>query len=300
MAIPSDSAGPLPAASFQHAEEDIRSGPLDDFIQIDASINRGNSGGPLFNTKGEVIGVNSAIYSPNGGSVGIGFAIPSSMAGNVIEQLRTSGTVERGYLGVHIQGISPEIAENLGLEDAGGALVTEVLADTPAQRAGLEAGDVILEYDGKKLTEMRDLPKLVAVTELGKEVELKVWRNDQVQTIGVNIGSSSPTEQLAATENDSTSSDLGLKLANLGSEVANQYGIDEEKVGVIIVDVDPESSAAQKGLRPGDLIKRVDRVDVKSTEESPRRHNQIHRTAARIGSPVGGTKQPVAFRTGTD
>ncbi len=160
---------------------DIQSGPLDDFIQIDASINRGNSGGPLFNIKGEVIGVNSAIYSPNGGSVGIGFAIPSSMASNVIAQLRDSGVVQRGFLGVQIQTVSEEISESLGLEKATGALVTQVNTDSPAEKAGLQAGDVILTYDGKEVRKMRDLPKLVARSKKETEVDIEIWRDDRTQ-----------------------------------------------------------------------------------------------------------------------
>ena len=140
---------------------DIRSGPLDDFIQIDAPINRGNSGGPLFNMAGEVIGINSAIFSPNGGSVGIGFAIPAAMASNVINQLKDTGTVQRGYLGVQIQSVSDDIADSLGLDKARGALVTQVIEGSPAEEAGFEAGDVILEFDHKDIPRMRELPKVV-------------------------------------------------------------------------------------------------------------------------------------------
>ena len=241
---------------------DIRSGPLDDFIQIDASINRGNSGGPLFNTKGEVIGVNSAIYSPNGGSVGIGFAIPASMANNVIGQLKESGSVQRGYLGVHIQSLDEDIAESLGLEDTSGALVTEVMKDSPALAAGLESGDVILKYDGKKVSKMRDLPKFVALTKNGNEVDVEIWRNNASKTIQVAVGTNDQPSLASREVDNESSSGLGLALAKVDSDQVAKYGLDEDTVGVVIVDVAPQSSAAEKGLRAGDIIKRVNTTNV--------------------------------------
>ncbi len=241
---------------------DIRSGPLDDFIQIDASINRGNSGGPLFNTKGEVIGVNSAIYSPNGGSVGIGFAIPASMANSVIAQLQANGIVQRGYLGVHIQSLSEEIAHSLGLDDASGALVTRVMEDSPAEQAGVQAGDVILHYDGRKVVKMRDLPKLVALTTEGSEVNIQIWRDESRKTLRVSVGTSDQPELAGAAELDGASNELGLVLAAVDQDKIAQYRLDENTVGVVIVDVAPDSSAAQRGLREGDVIKRINRVDV--------------------------------------
>jgi len=246
---------------------DIRSGPLDDFIQIDASINRGNSGGPLFNTRGEVIGVNSAIFSPNGGSVGIGFAIPSSMADNVIAQLQENGTVQRGYLGVHIQSITEEIADSLGLEDTSGALVSQVMEDSPAENAGIESGDVILSYDGKKVAKMRDLPKLVALTAKDTDVDIEVWRNDQNKTLRAYIGSNDEPQVAGASVDDQLSPSLGMALARLDSNKIEKYGLDENAVGVVIIDVAPDSSAAERGLREGDLIKRVDKTDVVSPDE---------------------------------
>jgi serine protease Do len=241
---------------------DIRSGPLDDFIQIDASINRGNSGGPLFNTRGEVIGVNSAIYSPNGGSVGIGFAIPSSMAKNVISQLADSGVVERGYLGVHIQALTPEITENLGIDGDNGALITQIVEGSPADKSDLEAGDVIVSYDGQTLGKMRDLPRFVAMTTDGSNVDVKVWRNNSYKTVKVAIAANKEPELASALPVEKSPIPLGLKLATVDKNNRSTYGLDEEAVGVIIVNVEPDSNAAQKGLRPGDIIKRVDQSDV--------------------------------------
>ena len=237
---------------------DIQFGPLDDFIQIDAPINRGNSGGPLFNTRGEVIGVNSAIHSPNGGNVGIGFAIPSAMASNVIAQLRDNGVVRRGFLGVHIQRVNKELADSLGLKKAGGALVTRVVDDSPAAEAGLKAGDVILTYDGKKVKRMRDLPKLVALTDNDTEVALGVWRDERRRSLRVTIGSHAE-EKLAGLPPEAATEPgrLGLTVSELNDETRAQYGIDAERVGVVIVEVEPGGAAARRGLRPGDLIKRV-------------------------------------------
>lgn len=247
---------------------DIQAGPLDDFIQIDAPINRGNSGGPLFNTKGEVIGVNSAIYSPNGGNVGIGFAIPSSMASNVIAQLRDNGVVQRGFLGVHLQAVSVEISESLGLKKPAGALVTRVAADSPAEKAGIETGDVILTYDGKKVGKMRDLPKLVALTENETEVDIVIWRNDRRKTLRVAIGGSEQ-ERIAAglPGDDSESGGLGLSASALDDETRKQYGIGPDAGGVVIVAVDPNGAAAQRGLRVGDLIKRIGNRRIDAPEE---------------------------------
>ena len=248
---------------------DIQSGPLDDFIQIDASINRGNSGGPLFNTSGEVIGVNSAIYSPNGGSVGIGFAIPSSMAENVVRQLAASGAVERGYLGVHIQSLSKEIARNLGLDDDSGALVTQIIENSPAEKAGLEAGDVIVKYDGKTLTKMRDLPRFVALTAEGKTVDVEIWRDESRKVVSVDIAATAEPSLASASadEHDLTNKPLGLELADTDTTNLSRYGLDEETVGVIIVDVYPDSSAARQGLRPGDVIKRLNRTNIHDTKQ---------------------------------
>jgi len=246
---------------------DIQSGPLDDFIQIDAPINRGNSGGPLFNTRGEVIGINSAIYSPSGGNVGIGFAIPSAMAGDVIAQLRDTGVVRRGFLGVYYQTIGFDLAESLGLKKPAGALITQVIADSPAEAAGIEAGDVILEYDGKKVGKARDLPKLVARTDAQAEVEIVVWRNERRRTMRVVIGRSKE-EEAAPSADASAAGQLGLILGALSDAAREKYGIDKDTEGVLITGADPDSAAAKQDLREGDVIVRIGKRHVRSPKEA--------------------------------
>lgn len=246
---------------------DVRSGQLNDFIQIDASINRGNSGGPLFNIKGQVIGVNSMIYSPNGGSVGIGFAIPSAMANNVIAQLQENGVVQRGYLGVYIQELTAEIAESLGLQDESGALVTEVIKNSPARAAGIEPGDVIRKYDGRKVATMRDLPRLVALTKENREVDIELWRNNHNHNIRVTIGMPDAPSVAGTREEHSKNLQLGLELAEANESHIEKYGLTEGTSGVIIVDVDPQSMAARRGLREGDIIRRIDRTDVSAPDD---------------------------------
>jgi serine protease Do len=248
---------------------DIQSGPYDDFIQIDAPINRGNSGGPLFNTKGEVIGVNSAIYSPSGGSVGIGFSIPSAFVENIVNQLNDTGMVERGWLGVQIQTVTDDIAAGLGLDEAYGALVSEVVEDSPAQRAGLQAGDVIINYDEKRVEEMRDLPRLVASTAANSKIELGIWRNESHLDVSVIISESDEQETQAEAESDTAKSEdtLGLALSPLNDELRKQYSVKEDTQGVIITDIDPASEAAGRGVRVGDVIKKVGRENVNTIDE---------------------------------
>ncbi|MGI9316417.1 MAG: DegQ family serine endoprotease [bacterium] len=246
---------------------DIRSGPLDDFIQIDAAINRGNSGGPLFNMRGEVIGINSAIYSPNGGSVGIGFAIPSAMANNVINQLRDTGTVQRGYLGVQIQSVSEEIADSLGLDKARGALVTQVIENSPAEKAGVEAGDIILQFDGKGIPRMRELPKIVALTETNKEVDVVVWRNEKEQTIRVSVGGNADITTASVESDTSETGKLGLSVAALDEDARKKYGIPEEATGVVITAIKTDSPASERGLSRGELIKKIGSTEVEEPEQ---------------------------------
>ena len=247
---------------------DIQSGPLDDFIQIDAPINRGNSGGPLFNTRGEVIGVNSAIYSPNGGNVGIGFAIPSAMASDVIAQLRDKGVVQRGFLGVHIQSLNEEIAESLGLKNADGALVTQVSPDSPAEKAGIEAGDVILRYDGKAVKKIRDLTKQVARSKKGERVNIAVWRNERRKTLRVTVGVNEQEQApLPVSADASEPEGLGFSVGELDAQLRKQHSIEADSEGVVVTDVDANGTAAERGLRVGDLIKRIGNKTIATPDE---------------------------------
>lgn len=254
------SAGIVSARSRQ-----INAGPFDDFIQTDAAINRGNSGGPLFNVEGEVIGVNSAIFSPSGGNVGIGFSIPSALAEPVLDQLRKYGRTRRGWLGVKIQHVTDELAESLGLRRAKGALVLEVTKDSPADDAGIEAGDVILEFDDKPVEEMRQLPRMVAETEIGKEVEVVIWRGEETDELDVTLGeleeegdlTQKPDEEEGETTSsrDADSTDwMGAKIATLDSTLRRRANIDAEVEGVIILSVKPGTPAFEAKLMRGDVI----------------------------------------------
>jgi serine protease Do len=249
---------------------DIQSGPFDDYIQIDAPINRGNSGGPLFDAQGHVIGVNTAIYSPNGGSVGIGFAIPSSLAESVITQLREHGRVERGWLGVTIQSVTPDIAESLNLNKVTGALVADVVPNSPADKAGLRRGDVITSFDGQTVTRMKSLPWLVANAKAKKKVEIDVWRQGVPRTLKATIGLT-PVEgkrtAVLADKEKSSADKLGLTLAELTPELRNRYQLPEDTVGVIIVGVQRNSPADKKGLRPGDVISMVGQKSVEHPQD---------------------------------
>src|SRR6185437_8478937 len=211
-------------------QRDINSGPYDDFLQTDASINRGNSGGPMFNMEGQVIGINTAIYSPSGGSIGIGFAIPSNLAKEVVAELirEPDHAVHRGWLGVRIQAVTDEIAESLGLDKAHGALVASVNDNGPAQQGGIQPGDVILTFDGKPVADLRHLPRLVAETRVGKSVPVTVWRKRQQTTLQVTVGKLDETEQVAAKETPKEKSSkpdaptvtmLGLTLSNVTPEL---------------------------------------------------------------------------------
>jgi serine protease Do len=245
---------------------DIQSGPFDDFLQIDAPINRGNSGGPLFDTAGRVIGVNTAIYSPNGGNVGIGFAIPASQVAPIIEQLRTDGHVERGWLGVQIQQIDDEIAAGLGLESSNGALVASVVDESPAEKAGLQPGDVIVGFEDEEIEDIKDLTRRVASVPPDSEIEIEIWRDGDTVEIDVDLGES--PEDIAnkaagtAGEGDDSTAGLGLSLLPLTPENRQRYGVAEGVEGALVAGVAPGSSAALKGLRPGDVILRVGQAEV--------------------------------------
>lgn len=242
---------------------DIQSGPYDDYLQVDAAINRGNSGGPLFDLSGKVIGINTAIFSPNGGSVGIGFAIPSNLAKQVIGQLQVKGHVDRGWLGVQIQPLNDELAEGFGRDDNAGALVASVFPDSPAEDAKFRAGDIILEFDGKEIEEMRDLPRVVAEVAAGSEVAVKVWRDGQEESLDVRIGEYPDDEELVRSEPDADET-LGATLSELTDALRGQYRLEDDAEGVLVVRVERGGLAAENGLRSGDLIQRIGRQTVNS------------------------------------
>jgi serine protease Do len=238
-------------------------GSYDDFIQTDAPINPGNSGGPLLNTAGEVVGINSAIFSQSGGSVGIGFAIPINMAKDLLPQLK-KGKVVRGWLGVMIQKITPELKEKLHLKGENGALVADVTAGGPADKAGIKRGDVILSFDGKEIKEMRDLPYMVASTPVGKTVTVEVMRKGQTKSFQVKIGELKEEKQAQAVSK--AEPDLGMTVQKITPELARNFGI-SETTGLVVVQVENNSPAAEAGIRPGDVILELDQVPVKNVEQ---------------------------------
>ncbi|MCB1422595.1 MAG: DegQ family serine endoprotease [Nitratireductor sp.] len=255
---------------------DINSGPYDNFIQTDAAINRGNSGGPLFNMSGEVIGINTAIISPSGGSIGIGFAIPSALAKPVVDQLVEFGETRRGWLGVQIQLVSEEIAESLGLADAKGALVGDVFKDGPADKAGIQSGDIVLSFDGKDIDTMRDLPRVVADTPVGKEVDVVLFRKGEKQTVQVEVGRLEEGEKAitASQENDTGDKDvdaaepmLGMMLEELSDELRDAEGVSAEVKGVFILKVEEGSSAEDKGIEAGNVIIEVNQEMVTTPKD---------------------------------
>ncbi len=265
---------------------DISAGPYDDFIQTDAAINRGNSGGPLFNMAGEVVGINTAIISPSGGSIGIGFSVPANTAKGVIAQLRNFGETRRGWLGVKIQTVTPDIAEGLGLAKPQGALVADVTAAGPAEKSGIRAGDVIVSFNSKPIREMRDLPRLVAETGVGVFVDVVVQRKGEQKTLKVEVGRLEEAEKVAAAapaaSPDATSSAaqstevLGMKLAMLNDDLRKQFKIESHVQGVVIVAVDPESRAAKENrIEAGDVITEADQRQARLPREIADRAKEL-------------------------
>ncbi len=272
--------GSVTAGILSARQRDINSGPYDDFLQTDASINRGNSGGPMFNMDGQVVGINTAIYSPSGGSIGIGFAIPSTLAKAVVAELQSEPdhNVHRGWLGVRIQAVTDEIAESLGLNKAKGALVASVSDNGPAQVAGIQAGDVVLTFDGREVTDMRRLPRLVAETPVGKSVPVTVWRKRKENAVQVKVGrleESDQQQQASVQESPKKRSadeagvvrTLGLTLSGMTADLREKFSLAGDSKGVVVVDVAKDSSAAAKGVRPGDLIMEAAQEEVKSPVE---------------------------------
>ncbi|HNP35870.1 MAG TPA: Do family serine endopeptidase [Woeseiaceae bacterium] len=239
---------------------DLQSGSYVDFLQIDAPINSGNSGGPIFDTEGRVIGINTAIYSPNGGNVGLGFAIPSADAVNIIEELKSSGHVTHGWLGVQIQNLDEELAASLNLPDTDGALVADVVDASPAALGGIQTGDVILKFDGMPVTDAKSLSRLVALADLDHKANVEVMRSGKAKRLKVQI---TPAEDdVAFASTDAAGDELGLEFAPLDADSRRALGLDSSIEGVVIVSVSPGSNAAEKGLRRGDVIERVNQQAV--------------------------------------
>lgn len=264
--------GSVNAGIISARGRDIHSGPYDDYIQIDAPINRGNSGGPLFDIAGQVIGVNAAIYSPSGGNVGIGFAIPAETVHAVVADLRDNGRVERGWLGLQIQPVTEELAAGLGLKDATGVLIADVLADGPAAKTDLKPGDLILSADGEQLSDYRDLPRLIAARKAGSRVELAILRNGEPRTIAVTIGSMPEDDAVAAAATEDAAEPagqprLGLYLAPLTPDIRRERDIPDGAAGVYVARVEPNSPAERAGIEPGTLISMVGGEPVTSPDQ---------------------------------
>jgi serine protease Do len=242
---------------------DIHAGPYDDFLQIDASLNRGNSGGPTVNLDGEVIGINTAIYSPSGGSVGVGFAIPSNQARPVIAELRERGKVERGWLGLDIQEVTPEIARSFGLSEAVGALVADMVEGGPAAKAGVRQGDVILSFNGRAIAKLRDLQRATAETAPGRTVTLAIWRERKALSLAVAVGEMPATLQMAATAKPpgrpaERASALGLGLMPLTDALRERLDLPKTAKGVVVSEIADDSPFAELDLLPGDVIQSID------------------------------------------
>lgn len=257
--------GTVTAGIVSARGRDIGAGPYDDFIQIDASVNRGNSGGPTFNLNGQVIGINTAIFSPSGGSVGIAFDIPASTAKQVVGDLMKNGSVQRGWLGVEIQPVTSDIAESLGLKSEKGALVSSAQDAGPGKKAGITAGDVITQVDGKDVASPKELARVIGGYAPGKSVDVTVWRNGRNETVKVDLGTLPSSDKQASNE-DSNKQAAPAKadtLADLGLTVTKS----ENGKGLVVTDVDPDSDAADRGIQPGDVITSINSNEVNTTDD---------------------------------
>ncbi len=273
--------GTVTAGIVSARQRDINAGPYDDFIQTDAAINRGNSGGPMFDVDGKVIGINTAIFSPSGGSIGIGFALPSSLAKGVIDQLRQYGHPRRGWLGVRIQSVTPELAEGLKMAKPMGALIAAVTDGGPADKAGIRQGDVVVKFNGQDIDEMRHLPRIVAETTFDTSVPVVVLRQGKEMTFQVKVGELDETAENKAAESapqpskpkapDASKTILGLSLAEMSEQLRQRYNIADEAAGVVVLNVDSKSNAAGKGLKAGDVIVEVDQNSVTTPADVEKR-----------------------------
>jgi len=278
--------GTVTAGIVSARGRDIRQGPFDDFIQTDAAINRGNSGGPLFNLRGEVVGINTAIYSPTGGSIGIGFSIPSNLARGIVRQLADDGRVRRGWLGVNIQQVTEEIAESLQLSNGTrGALIARAQEGGPAAAAGLRAGDVVLRFNEQEVREMRTLPRIVADTAVGASVPVVVWRDGQEVTVQVTLGelpaeaaqAGAPTPEPARPDQPVELTGLGMSVAGVTAELRERFRLPADASGVVVVEVSPGSPAAEREIRAGDLVVEVQQERVTSPAALQERLEQLRR-----------------------
>ncbi|MEQ8268280.1 MAG: Do family serine endopeptidase [Parvibaculum sp.] len=299
--------GSVTAGIVSALNRDIHAGNYDDFIQTDAAINRGNSGGPLFDMNGRVVGVNSAIISPSGASVGIGFAVPTSTVRPIVDQILKYGEARRGWIGVRIQSVTPEIAESIGLGTARGALIAGVDPEGPAADAGIETGDVVLAFDNKVIGAMRDLPRVVAEAAIGSTVDVQLFRGGETITRRIAVAELEDEEEKpVATVVPEPSAPqktvvLGLELAGLNDDLRRRFGVEPEAEGVLVTDVDPVSAAAEKGVRPGDIIVEVaqrpvsapgDVEKIVASEEKDGRNSVLFRLLS------GGEIRFIALRLG--
>ncbi len=277
--------GSVTAGIVSARGRNIHQGPYDDFIQTDAAINQGNSGGPLFNMDGEVVGMNTAIYSRSGGSIGIGFSIPSKMVKNIVAQLREVGHPVRGWLGVRIQQVTPDIAESVGLKEATGAMIAGVNDGGPADKAKIRNGDIVLKFNGRDVKDMPALPRLVAESEVGKQVPIVLWRDGKEVTVQATLAEKPSDSALAAGETGGKADaakpldlpGLGLKIAPITGDLKDKYQIGDDQKGVVIVEVAPNTSAAERGLKPGDVIVEVQQGEVATPDDVRKRVDDVRK-----------------------
>jgi len=275
--------GTVTAGIVSARGRNIHQGPYDDFIQTDAPINRGNSGGPLFDMDGQVVGMNTAIYSPSGGSIGIGFSIPANMVKNVVAQLRAYGHPRRGWLGVRIQEVTPDIAESLGLKETTGAMVAGVNKDGPADKASIQNGDIILKFNNQDVKDMHALPLIVADSAVGDSVPVLVWRNGKRVKLTARLAEkpddvqdASTTEKPKVDETKPTDiSGLGMKLAPITPELKDKFQLNAKQKGVVITEVAPNGTAADRGLKPGDVVVEVQQAEVTTPADVQKRIDAV-------------------------
>ena len=267
--------GSVAAGIISAVARDIHSSPYDDYLQTDAAMNRGNSGGPMFNTAGEVIGINTVIYSPSGGSIGIGFALPSALARPIIEQLRTAGKVERGWIGARVQPMTEDLAETVGLDKSRGAMIAAIDPGSPAAQAKLQPGDVILGYDGQPIERSRLLPRMIAATPPNKPVKLTFWRDGKEYEVEMKTAALDPNRPVPPPPEPekpkppATVDAFGLKLAKITPELRKQFSLPDGTKGAVITEVPPNSAGAAQGLRPGDVVVAIGQAPLAGPEQVP-------------------------------